>query len=52
MLYIIPTPICNLADISFRAVQILKEVDYILAEDTRRTSILLRHFDIRKPSYS
>ena len=49
MLYIVPSPIGNLADISFRAVAILKEVDLILAEDTRTSSVLLRHYNIQKP---
>jgi 16S rRNA (cytidine1402-2'-O)-methyltransferase len=49
MLYIVPSPIGNLADISFRAVSVLKEVDLILAEDTRTSSVLLRHYDIQKP---
>ena len=49
MLYIVPSPIGNLADISFRAVAVLKEVDLILAEDTRTSSVLLRHYDIQKP---
>lgn len=51
-LYIIPTPIGNLEDITFRAVRILKEVDFILAEDTRTTSNLLKHLDISKKMYS
>jgi len=50
MLYIIPSPIGNLADITFRAVAILKTVDLILAEDTRTSSRLLRHYDIEKPT--
>ena len=46
-LYVIPTPVGNLEDMTFRAVRLLKEVDEVLAEDTRTTSILFRRFDIR-----
>ncbi len=48
MLYIVSTPIGNLGDISFRAIETLKKCDYILAEDTRRTIVLLKHYSIEK----
>jgi len=49
MLYIIPTPIGNLADFTFRAVEVLQSVDLILAEDTRTSAVLLQHYKIQKP---
>ena len=49
MLYIVPTPIGNLADMTFRAIEVLKSVDPILAEDTRTSSVLLNHYQIQKP---
>ena len=49
MLYIVPTPIGHLKDITLRALDLLKEVDLILAEDTRTSSVLLQHYGIQKP---
>ena len=51
-LYLVPTPIGNLQDMTFRSVQILKEVDLICAEDTRNTGLLLKHFEVETKQYS
>jgi 16S rRNA (cytidine1402-2'-O)-methyltransferase len=51
MLYIVPTPIGNLADMTYRAVTILQSVDTILAEDTRTSGVLLKHYNISKPMF-
>ena len=51
-LYIVPTPVGNLDDMTFRAIQVLKEADLILAEDTRTSGILLKHFEIKNAMQS
>lgn len=52
MLYIVPTPVGNMEDMTFRAIRVLKEADLILAEDTRTSGILLKHFEIKNSMLS
>ena len=51
-LTVVPTPVGNLEDMTFRAIRVLKEADLILAEDTRTTGILLKHFEIQNKMQS
>lgn len=51
-LFVIPTPVGNMEDITLRALRLLREADLVLAEDTRTTSVLLRHYDIHTPMES
>ena len=51
-LYLVPTPIGNLEDMTFRAIRTLKEADFILAEDTRTSGKLLKHFEINTQMHS
>ena len=51
-LYIVPTPVGNMEDMTMRAVRVLREADLILAEDTRTSGVLMKHFDIHTPMQS
>ena len=48
ILYIVPTPVGNLEDMTLRAIRVLKEADLVLAEDTRTSGVLLKHFQIQQ----
>lgn len=51
-LFVVPTPVGNLEDMTFRAVSVLRSVDVILCEDTRTSGVLLKHYDIQKPTWA
>src|SRR5690554_3719303 len=52
ILYVVPTPIGNLEDMTFRAINVLKKCDFILAEDTRKSGFLLKHYEIETKMFS